>query len=232
MRNLLHSGSDIYHIRTDMWVFIQKKPEAGLHRTLRHDREPPSERPLFMVFWVKDQPGRQGARAASFPSWGSARRHVRVRKELSLGVGNSPRSSHLAQLGRARNLLKPVTSSEAFTFPHGPRAHLHQSRHNASADPSTLSKPANVFLSVNPNPTRKTWLRTRSQTKLLGWLSPKGLSHLQHLKHLHCLAYLLLLQRRVSSPGAATSWRNRPLLELLFLKPMGRPTVRGIIRAF
>lgn len=80
-------------------------------RNLWCDREPPSECPFPAVSWIKDQPGRQGAKAASFPSWGLARRHVRVRKELSLGVGNSTRNSHLAQMGRTRNLLKPVISS-------------------------------------------------------------------------------------------------------------------------
>lgn len=114
---------------------------------------------------MKDRPGRQGARAASFPSWGLAKRHVRVRKELSLGVRNSSRSSHLAQLGRARNRLKPVASSEAFTFPNRPQAHLPQSQHKAYAGSSTLSKQADIFLSVHPNPTRTTWLRTRILNK-------------------------------------------------------------------
>lgn len=72
---------------------------------------------LFCGILSKRSVSRQEARAASFPSWGLARRHVRERKELSLGVGNSTRNSHLAQMGRARNLLKPVTLSEAFTFP-------------------------------------------------------------------------------------------------------------------
>lgn len=61
--------------------------------------------------------------AASFPSWGLARRHVIVRKELSLGVGNSMRNTRLAQLGKARKRLKSVTSSEAATCPKGPGGH-------------------------------------------------------------------------------------------------------------
>lgn len=88
-----------------------------------------------------------------------AKRHVRVRKELSLGGGNSTRNSHLAQRGRSRNLLKPASSSEAFTFPCRPAAHLHQSQHNAFAGSSRLSKQADIFLSVSPNPTGKSWPR-------------------------------------------------------------------------
>lgn len=95
----------------------------------------------------------------------------------------------------------------------------------------TLSKQAIIFLSVNPNPTCKTPQNPYPEQSLDG-LSPKGLSHLQHLKHLHCLVYLLVLQRGVNSPGAATSRRIQPFLELLLLEPMGRPTVRGIIHVF
>lgn len=149
-----------------MWVFIQKKPEAGLYSQNSSTRQGASVRMSFLCgIWIKNLPGKPGARAASFPSWGLARRHVRVRKEISLGVGNSIRNSHLAQLGRARNLLKPVTSSEAFIFPHRPHAHLHQSQHNAFAGSSTLSKKANIFLSINANPTCKTWLRTHILNK-------------------------------------------------------------------
>lgn len=147
-----------------MWVFIQKKPEAVQSEFFNM-----TGGLFWMSFlcgvWIKDQPGRQGARAASFPSWGLAKRHVRVRKELSLGVGNSTRNSHLAQPGRARNLLKPVSSSEAFTFPCRPHAHLHQSQHNAFAGSSRFSKQADIFLSISPNLTCSTWLRTHIQNK-------------------------------------------------------------------
>lgn len=92
-----------------------------------------------------------------------------------LGLGQKTRKSPEGTLIRSRKQLKelsfsptgkstksskPVTSSEAFTFPNRPQAHLHQSQHNASASSSTLSKQADIFLSVNPNPTRTTWLRT------------------------------------------------------------------------
>lgn len=149
-----------------MWVFIQKKPEAGVYSQNSSTRQGASVwMSVLCGVWIKDQPGRPGARTASFPSWGLARRHVRVRKELSLGVGNSTRNSPLAQLGRARNLLKPVTLSEAFICCRRPHAHLHQSQHNAFAGSSLLSKRANIFLSVSPNLTRKTWLRTHILNK-------------------------------------------------------------------
>lgn len=162
--NLLHSGSGL--TRRDRYVAIH--PEETRSWFVQSEFFTTTGSLFWMSLlcgvWIKDQPGRQGARAASFPSWGLARRHVRVRKELSSGVGNSTRNSHLAQLGRARNLLKPVTSSEAFAFPRRPHAHVHQSNTMQCRLQQAL-KVRDTFLSISPNPARETWLRTHILNK-------------------------------------------------------------------
>lgn len=147
---------------------------------------------LFCGILSKGSVLRQGARAASFPSWALARRHVRERKDLSLGVGNSTRNSHLAQMGRARNLLKPVTLSEAFTFPHKPYVHHLHTRANtrhAKVPGHSQSKSASSFPSIQTPQAR----RGSNKQSFLDGFSSKGLSRLQHLKHFHCLVCLLVL---------------------------------------
>ena len=185
---------------------------------------------LFCGILSKGSVSRQEARAASFPSWGLARRHVRERKELSLGVGNSTRNSHLAQMRRARNLLKPVTLSEAFIFPHKPYGHHLHARANtthAQVPGRSQSKSASSFPSIQTSQVR----RGSNKQSFLDGFSSKGLSHLQHLKHFHCLVYLLVL-RGVRSPGTATSLRMKSFLELLLLQPLGQPRVGYIHHAF
>lgn len=123
----------------DMWMSIQQNPES---------RTSP-ERPLFWCSESRHSLGDE-EQAASFPSWGQARRHVRVRKELSLGGGNSTGNSPVAQLQRARNLLKPETLPVAFAFPDSPHVRLRQSQHNASAGSSrSPGKLAPSFLPVH-----------------------------------------------------------------------------------
>lgn len=59
-------------------------------QTPARDRAPRAQCLSFSALCRADRPGRQGARPASFPSRDSARSHVRVRKDLSSGVGSAP----------------------------------------------------------------------------------------------------------------------------------------------
>lgn len=106
-------------------------------------------------------------------------------------------------MGRARNLLKPVTLSEAFTFPHKPYVHHLHTRANtrhAQVPGHSQSKSASSFPSIQTPQAR----RGSNKQSFLDGFSSKGLSRLQHLKHFHCLVCLLVLWG-VHSPGAATS---------------------------
>lgn len=109
--------------------------------------------------------------AASFPSWGLARRHVIVRKELSLGVGNSMRNTRLAQLGKARKRLKSVTSSEAATCPKGPGGHHPQQTACVLAGSRELPRRGDVFLSISPSSTCPTARGPHSPGRVLGGTS-------------------------------------------------------------
>lgn len=151
--------------RADTWVSIQQNPES---RTSPERISP--ERPLFWCSESRHSLGDE-EQAASFPSWGRARRHVRVRKELSLGGGNSTGNSPVAQLQRARNLLKPETLPVAFAFPDSPHVRLRQSQHNASSGSShSPGKLAPSFLPVH-SPHLTLGSEPTSSTKPLGRLS-------------------------------------------------------------
>lgn len=204
--------SQTHPTRTDSWVFI---PKMWTVRTLRRNREPQAECPFFVVLWIKDQPGRQGARAASFPSWGSARRHVRVRvsvrKELSLGVGNSPRNSTLAnakstQPSKTRNWrLQPLhfLTGHMPTSPEPAAQFICRLRcllQASSCPPSYQSRAHTWDLARHPYPHRC----------LLGGLSPRIFPV--------CFSsstYIALFTFSVHSPGTATSLRKEPLLKHL-----------------
>lgn len=72
---------------------------------LQHGREASTERPLFGCSELRHSLGDEG-QAAPFPSWGWARRHVRVRKELSLGVGNRTGNCLQAPAAKSTQLSK------------------------------------------------------------------------------------------------------------------------------
>lgn len=174
IRNLLHSGSDIYHIRTDMWVFTQKTPEAGLYNQNSSTRQGASVWMSFLYGALNKGSAwetRSQSCIISFLGLGQETRKspegtlIRSRKqpkELSFSpTGKSTQPSKTSNLiwSPLHFLTDPMPTSTTANTMH------------PQAPACSQSKPTSSFLSIQ-TPHVRLGSGPISQTKGLGWTRP------------------------------------------------------------
>lgn len=115
-------------------------------QTPARDRAPRAECLSFSALCRADRPGRQGARPASFPSRDSARSHVRVRKELSSGVGSAP---GILLWPNCPEHANSSNQKPRAAFPKRPRGHLSRSQHEVQAGSSQQARPGSPHSAVH-----------------------------------------------------------------------------------
>lgn len=211
-----------------MWVFIQKKSEAGLYsQDSSAQQGASSECPFFVVCLNKGS------------AWETRSQSCII---SFLGLGQETRKSPEGTLIRRRKQHKELSFSPTgmITQPSKTSKFVRslyiplQTRCSPPPEPNTmhsqapvgsLSKPTSPFLSVQ-TPQVSLGSGLHPKQSFSDGFNPNGLSlkivrdiqhqNLQHQTHFHCLDQLLFY-RGVSAPGIATSWRTKPFLEFLLL---------------
>lgn len=171
--NLLPSGTDTSQ-QDRVWVFIQKKPKAGLYSQNPSTRQGASIWMSFLCGVLRKESAWETRSQSCIISFLGLGQETRTTSPEGTLIRSRKQHKELSfsPTGKSTQLLKPVTSSEAFTFPNGPHVHLHSANTKRLQAPAcTRGMPTSFFLS-NQIPHLRLGSGRVSYTKLLRWTHP------------------------------------------------------------